>query len=369
MGDLGPARRTRALSAVFGSVLLVVVVGAGWACGSSSGEHAGPGTADASPDATTSDAPSDGAIDGGDLGDALADGASGDYGPAQIVAKDLHALWEIACDEQAAFVTVEGAASLSTVLRIADGAAPAPLASSQYKGRYPVVDDARVYWLAGETSGGYSYLRATSKDDGGAPTSYFPDGFGSNLYSSLAREGTTLAFYASTGGGRIFRGLTDGGGADVATSQGSVPGLALDGAYVYWLSTTGDVLRSAKTDGTAPETFLAGAGATAIAVADSEAFFTSDDGQLRALSTATPGGLPRVVAGGLDLARKLALDTKRAFWVNTSTGSIATVPLMGGTPVVIGSGAAGSSIAVCANAIWFTDPAKGDVLRVARNGG
>lgn len=304
-----------------------------------------------------------GAQDGGDGAAPLAG-----FGPLEVVATDLFTLWEIACDEQAAYAAVEEAGSATSVVRVAPREATKKLTTAQFKGRFVAVDDSRVYWTVGEPSGGFSYVRATMKSDGGAAVAYYPDGAGAATYSSLALKGTVLAFFSTTAGGRVFRGNTTGlGGFDVIKGGGAVQGLAIDGAYIYWVSEKGDaILRGSGADGGAIETFAKGSSITAIAVANGEVFWTSDDGELRGLPTSALMRTGRTIATGLELPRHLVVDSSRAYWVNTADGSISTVPLSGGPRSVLGIAGATGNLAVCANAVWFTNTAKGEILRMAK---
>jgi len=363
--------RRRRIAAVALSALVVATA----ACGFS-----GTGELNAGPSTPTGDAGdiSDGgaeatpAVDAPSATDAPVESAAPEhFGVPLVVATGQFDLQEIACDDEAAFVAVlDGILDRSVILRVAQGAAPKKLASNQYRGRSTAVDDTRVFWVSGEPLGGHSYVRATLKNDVTTPDDYYDDGYGSSAFSALTIKGTVLAFFSETSVSlRIFRGATSGlGGFDVAKDTGKVTGLAIDGPYVYWLPATADtIMRSSKTDAGAAETFTSGTAMTSLAIVNGEVFWTSDDARLRALHTTTPQGAPRQVASGLASPRHLAVDSRSAFWVDSATGAIATVPLAGGSPVVIGTGVSTSTVAACSNAVWFTNPTTGEILRVARD--
>lgn len=361
----------------FAAGVLSALLAATAACGFSSvGELAAtPSTTGDGSDGTDAGAEGMVAADGSPTSDAPGDSAVPEhFGAPLVVATGQFVLQEIACDDEAAFVAVLDGSDRSVILRIAVGVAPKKLASDQYRGRSTAVDDTRVFWVSGEPLGGHSYVRATLKNDVTTPDDYYDDGFGSSSFSALAIKATVLAFFVDTiPSTRIVRGATSGlGGFDVARSTGKVTGVAIDGPYVYWLPATGDVvMRSSTPDAgaTATETFASSPAAaiTSLAIANGEVFWTGDDSLLKALHTTTPNGVPRQVASGLAKPGHLAVDSRRAFWVDGATGAVATVPLAGGSPVVIGTGVASSTVAACSNAVWFTNPKTGEILRVARD--
>ena len=214
-----------------------------------------------------------------------------------------------------------------TVMKVAlaGGGTPVTLASGQYYANAIAVDSSSVYWTT------YSYGTA----DGG---------------TSNPVNGTGSVMKVGLGGG----GLTT-----LASGQNEPTAIAVDANNVYWNGYSADIFGSltkvAIGGGTSANLAVGVPPFSAIAVDANGIYWVAiapPPGGI--VKLALTGGVPVTIgstSGPLPNTTGLAIDDTNAYF--SYGGSVAKVPLAGGTPVILAFGQGPSLIAVDATSVYW----------------
>jgi hypothetical protein len=187
-------------------------------------------------------------------------------------------------------------------------------------------------------------------------------------YQAIALQGTVVAWSSNESSGSVFRGDTQGGAkTTLATSQGVVGGIALDGNTTYWVSPEqGAVMRSV---GGTVDVFAGGQNSpTAIAVDADSVYWTGNDGSVKKLAKASSGGQPSVIASDAVSPQGIALDETNVYWAETdgASGRVRTAPKGGGKVETIATGQYPFDVAVDASAVYATMQGDGDIIKIPK---
>jgi hypothetical protein len=217
------------------------------------------------------------------------------------------------------------------------GGTPGTLALSQDAPGPMALDDAAVYWMAGNTTfgdAGPSAAQILSVPLGGGTVHTLLSGMGSP-YAIAAGHGL-VAFASQSGAGATISVLPREGGTPtmLATTERSVAGIALDATNVYW------------TEASSPATDI-----------------STSDGSVRFVPLA--GGMPTTLASGQTGPGPILVVGSTLFWSTASffdnfnssnNAAIWSLPVAGGRPTaVVNNGAEISAFTVDAAHVAWAD--------------
>ncbi len=222
-------------------------------------------------------------------------------GASTLVANSLDGPWALALTSTDVVFTTSPASGTGGVYSVPQGGgAVAALETNLLLAVGVVVDSTNAYWV--DQNGGLVVERATL--DGGTPQEIGNYG-GVVDPAGLALSGLDLYFSGSGPNGGAFHVVAtgDGGVADVLDAPQSLPfaGVAVDTTKVY------------------------------VAIADD-----TPAGQI--LAYPRGGGVPVVLATGLDRPTSLALDGANLYFTSPRAGTVSVVSTTGGTPQVVADG-------------------------------
>jgi len=222
------------------------------------------------------------------------------------------------------------------------------LASNQDHPSGIAVDSANVYW-ANVPPSFSAYQGAKSIPlAGGTVTNLVP------FASAFAIDLNNLYFITSD---TLYRVPKSGGntvavtGVSFGSAYAPFPpffGLAVDAQYAYYEGN--DELYSAPISGNSTQnpSLLAivpfGNQVYAVALNDTNVYWTevgassARTGRVMTLAKNDAGGVPTVIASGLNFPADIALDANNIYWTDNRDGTVMKAPLSGGTPTLIASG-------------------------------
>jgi hypothetical protein len=192
--------------------------------------------------------------------------------------------------------------------------------------------------------------------------------------------------WLSTRSGEVVVAPRSGGASRVVAKQQKLPGrrhlqgLALQGAWVYWITTQGDedgAVMRAKTDGGDPETVIGGLGGlTALATDDKNVYFARSLRESRLEDGAVTGGVWKLPNGKKDphlvvAAERpcaIALDDQAVYVAETL--QIWRAPKTGAPKTIVtGSDRLGCSLAVDDKFLYWTLPSDDSLMRAKKTDG
>jgi hypothetical protein len=194
---------------------------------------------------------------------------------------------------------------------------------------------------------------------GGAPRVMGSMGWSSDIQIVSIAADRDDVYWSAQGDGTIFRAPITGGSpmavvSDLSLPRGAPGAIALGGATLYVSDPAGDLL-AVPTSGGSPTTLYAGppitsgsanisgAGASGLAVDDTNVYFTYCP--FGSSGSATPalmripraGGSPTVLASSC--ATGIAVDAQNVYWIGTEDGgTLEEVPITGGPVRVLATG-------------------------------
>ena len=321
-------------------------------------ESGGPGdfgdARTAQPDASEANGAADAAT--GDSGGAKESGSGGDSGGPDCASVALASGWRglaLAIDRQNAYWVDSGSDTLVSVP--VTGGTPAAR-SSLGPGTFTVaVDTANLYWVSDTQvvklplAGGQPIeLAAVPVDANGS--------FTANTAFDVAIDGEYL-YYIDNHVGEV-RKVPLAGGQPIVLASGEVGGygVAVDDTNVYWTIRSGSgSIRMIPKGGGAPLTLASGqANPTDLAVDATNLYWvnggqTGGDGSV--VKMPLKGGPALELASAQTRPNAIAIDARSVYWVDSGTiinnsgvltsipdGMVMSVPLNGGTPVVLAQG-------------------------------
>jgi hypothetical protein len=231
------------------------------------------------------------------------------------------------------------------------------------------LDGSQVYFTSGNSSGGHSFVSSASRSaapDAAAPTRLYDTGSGAQAFPALAVQGATVAWASKNdGAGSLFRGDVQGAKpSKVATNQGVVDAVALDGAFLYWCDGKALLRKSsAEPDEAPPATFAVAGRCSGVTAAPGAVFFSSDDGTIRAADGSPQG---KVLADGLVSPAALAVDDRDLYVAAEGEHAVYAVPRGGGGKAVLARGVGPFRLAATSTDLWIADRGGGTLLRVAK---
>jgi hypothetical protein len=254
------------------------------------------------------------------------------------------------------------------------------LASGQDSPQAIAVDTTSVYWTNNGQKTGRGSI-AKMPIGGGKPGTLAT---GPQGEQGLAVDSASV-YWANGNNGTVMKVPLDGGKDEtVASGQGVPARVAVSPTHVYWVNAASGTVVGMPLDGGTSVTLASGQDQPfGIALSAASAYWTDQlAGTVMSTPLASPpdGGALITLAsgqGGTDLASEgptaIAVGDTSAYWV---TGySVASVPLLGGTPTTLFSVTEGGpylGIAVDATSVYWTSfsgAAGGAVLKVPRAGG
>ncbi len=191
-----------------------------------------------------------------------------------------------------------------------------------------VVDGTNVYWTATINAGVVETVLKTARDD--TSPSVLASSSKATPYA-IAIDNSTVYFGEATSGELISVSKNGGAVSALASQQGTITAIAVDDTNVYWTTNAGDVLALAKTtDGGAPTTLASNQASPWGLAVDSCVYWTNAgsgrgaDGSLAAVPTS--GGVPVTLATGLASPAGIAVDDKGIYWAEAASGRVMVIP-------------------------------------------
>jgi hypothetical protein len=285
--------------------------------------------------------------------------ASGPAGPSDITLDGTTVYW----------VNVGLATGQAQIAKVPkSGGVPAQIVENQMTLRGLEVTPTNV-WCAewwSDASGTRSYIVTAGKaaNTASPPILYKVD---YATYFTIALQGTTIAWSSDETMGSIFRGDTLGNAkTTVATKQGQVGRIALDGNVTYWVSPQQSAVM--RENGGTVEVFAAGqSNPTDIALDADSVYWTCNDGSVKRLAKTSPGGQPTVIAGDALAPQGIALDATNVYWAENDVGGrVRTAPKGGGKVDTIATGQNPFDIAADASAVYVTMQGDGNIVRIPK---
>ena len=279
--------------------------------------------------------------------------ASGQSSPGGITVDSSNAYW----------VTGATCPNLGAIMKVPlAGGTPTPVATSQSAiTALLAVDSASAYWVASACASGPLQIRTAAKTGGGGVTAVANlssnfNGYGFAIDTGsiyLAQQG-----YQSTAGTVVSVAKAGGTPANLATGvDANVSTLALDSTYVYW---TDNGIYKTPIGGGSPTSVSAKGppfGDPYLAIANGTLYWSSNTSPGTVSMVSTAGGTVTDLATGLNYPQHAVTDGSNVYFI-VFTASFAInlmkVPVTGGSPTMVVSGAGASSLAVDANSVYWT---------------
>jgi sugar lactone lactonase YvrE len=232
------------------------------------------------------------------------------------------------------------------------------------------LDSANVYWADWGNS------TINSVPVGGGAVGTLASGQGGVAF--LAIDGAN-AYWTTTGAfeaGTLVSVLLAGGTPTTLASGLSDPqGLAVDATHVYWADNTeGTIVRMPKAGGSATTLVSGQANPTYVALSGGNVYWTCDWGAVAYIPVG--GGAPVTLASGLNQdVDALAVGNQNAYWVdseyNATGGILSSVPLGGGSTTTLLAGGTvqnvGWAVALDSTSVYWADAAAGWLMKVTPN--
>jgi hypothetical protein len=294
------------------------------------------------------------------------DGATA-LGPARVVARTAPGLRGVGIDAARVYFANEDTGEVRFAPKAGDGAAGSTFLASAKKPTDIVVDATRVYWIQD--------VRAQTSDLSGS----FP-------FRSIAKDGTDLldggrnyltSVRMTMAGGQVVTSSLDASGQWSLRRDGTLlvqTGAAApircvvsDGVTVYY--ELGGALRTyPERDGTVP---FATADATDLAVDGASVYWITSSGAVQKLDKQRPGEKPIDLATGLSSSSRIAVDEQNVYvtaWgTGTATGRVIRIPKAGGPAIDVATSLNQPwGVAVDASGVYVTNHGDGTVIVLPR---
>ena len=218
--------------------------------------------------------------------------------------------------------------------------APIMIAANQKGVQGFALDATNFYWSTNE-----GYIRRLAQA-GGQPVDIV---VGAANPAGLALNKTTLFYAQVQGTGAIWRWDLAGTSKSVVHASGQMApqGVVIDATRAYWANhvANGSVMSMLLVGGLLPTAVATGeSGPVSVAVDGTSAYWTNYEGGTVRKVALGGTGAPITLASAQMKPSSIRLDDTNVYWT-TSTGDvsmIAKVPTLGGAPVTIATGTAGS---------------------------
>lgn len=247
-------------------------------------------------------------------------------------------------------------------------------------------DNHNLYWDTNVTGPPPLTVVMTMPADGSAPARQLYGG--RTAIGGFAFDPTRIYFTRSSFNIVESGALTGASSANYTNAQeNGATAIATDGAHVFWTNqgATGvnprAIRRAANGAPVQPGTTIAAAqvAANSIALDDTHVYWTTDDptdGYVRKLAKdSAAGSTPIDLVHNQPRARSLTAYNGMLYWANQGdgtarSGSIQAMPVAGGAPTTLASGLSQPmTLAVNADAVFWTDATDGTISRVPLAGG
>jgi len=225
------------------------------------------------------------------------------------------------------------------------------------------VDATTVYWVD-ETLGDKSVKKLVLPDGATTTLAKAPQDIcalavaAGVVYFTDVINGTVMSVPAS--GGVI---------TTIASGEASPVAIAVDDTSVYWAN-RGGAIRAAKLPGGPPVTLAPAPGPESIAVAAGTIYF---GGAYGVMQLPVAGGAATPLSDRTSNAGAIALDAASVYWIDHPIGlpdRVYKAPHGGGPSVLLATGQDElENIATDGQSVYFTDPTRGAVFKVAVGGG
>jgi hypothetical protein len=197
-----------------------------------------------------------------------------------------------------------------------------------------------------------------------------------------------LNVYWAQGHEVLGRPLTGGSPVVIADRQSLPHGLAVDGTFIYWLTTDGSLMKAPIAGGawtelaTGPVMPLFGTSDRGLVLDGDNVYWVNcatgqSDGQV--LKVSKNGGKITVLADGEFHPLAIAVDANNVYYTTVgwgfhdypvAVGRVLKVPVTGGTPTVIASGQSSpNALAVDSNSVYWANYFGNSIMKAPLNGG
>jgi len=271
-----------------------------------------------------------------------------------VFAKEQDGAFAMTSDDANLYWTNGGSGSVMKAPKT--GGAALELAKAQKKPQGIALDATGVYWTQNDAEGAVMEI---AKAGGSTPVKIADD----KNTLGIAVDVTSVYFTAT--GGRIVKAPLSGAAlpSDLAKDQPTPVAMAATSNDLYWLNqgsgSDGALMKLGLASGGTPTAFASGLQKPTAFVIDTTDIYIASKGGILKIAVAS-GSTPTTLAPAGGTPGGIAVDANDVFWTNPAEGTVLRVAKKGGAPTTVASGQASpTAIVVDAKAIWWTAAASG----------